>query len=114
MKLADRIEQAEGPSRELDAEIAQFFGLRVVDHGHPIGRCCYENGISVPLPYFTSRTEATAKFVPEGHGYAVGNGVPDEGPWAWCSLPGEVNVIHASTPALALCAAAIRAQEAGE
>lgn len=58
LALADKVEALEGPSREVDAEIAPLMGIRVKDEGHPLGICYYDaNRHSVPLPAFTRRID---------------------------------------------------------
>ena len=65
--LAERVERAEGPDRELDAEIAPLKGLRRVDEGQPLGRVWYDHrGHGVPLPAFTASLDAAMTLVPEG------------------------------------------------
>lgn len=116
--LIERLEAASGPSRGLDAEIAPITGLRIVDEGHPIGRVCYDtNNHGVPLPAYTASIDAALTLVPKDmrdeleittlHQVArvalnLNHG-PDDGPYygshACNSIP------------LALCIAALRAQE---
>lgn len=67
LELALRCEEATGPDRALDAEIAPLVGLRVVDEGHPLGRCCYDiHHNSVLLPRFTASIDAAMTLVPLG------------------------------------------------
>lgn len=67
LSLAERVEAGEGPDRELDAEIAPLQGLRIVDEGHPLGRCVYDqNNHGVPLPAYTASLDAAVTLVPEG------------------------------------------------
>ena len=117
-KLADKIEALEGPSKEVDAEIAALNGYRIVDEGAPIGRVCYDkNRHGVPLPAYTKSLDAAMTLVPEGYD--------------WFKTPRLDRLPHmivepahregnprdyyhfgtAHTPALALCAAALRARE---
>lgn len=106
--LIERIESAKGPSRELDAEIAPLVGLRVVDEGHPIGRCFYDKlGHGVPLPSFTASIDAALTLVPEGLAGIVSI---DFGYARLEREDGEHWSSDAATPALALVAAALRAR----
>jgi hypothetical protein len=93
LALADRCEQAAGPDRELDAEIARFL---VLTGAEDIARSRY--GWS----YFTASLDAAVTLVPEGCGWMVMKNVAKVGRWPK----------RASTPALALCAAALRARAA--
>ena len=126
--LAQRVEWAEGASRELDAEIA--VALRLVPFFNPgiyavpleyapdeprgpghIGvwaipgdgtrRLCH----SRPAPHYTASLDAALTLLPAGWFWCVNsNGIG----WA---MRYDFEVIgKASTPALALCAAAIRAR----
>jgi hypothetical protein len=113
--LAKRCEAAAGPDRELDAEIAATAGLRVVDEGHPLGRCCYDrNGISIVLPRYTASLDAAMTLVPEGMW-----GTLEFGKRSRCKLGrfGELkplpNEAFAYTAAQALAAASLRARSQG-
>lgn len=121
LALADRVEAASGPDRNTDAEIAQLQGLRVVEEGHPLGRCCYDAEHKlVTIPPYTRSLDAAATLVPEGHEYAAGTGrkehMSENGrlPWAWCATGSDLvdRLALAATPALALTAAALRAHAA--
>lgn len=99
--LIERVERATGPDRELDAEI----GALVMKNG-----CIREaDGRQFQIqPHprrYTASLDAAVSLVPEG--------------WAWCvhdvgiaSLMRAPRVVKATaaTPALALCAAALRAR----
>lgn len=117
LALAERCE-AGTADRDLDALIAPIQGLRVVDEGHPLGRCCYDqHGVLVILPRFTASLDAAMTLVPEradsgGERYRLeqwnANGVhaPHVRASAWVA---GARRVYAATPALALCAAALRA-----
>jgi hypothetical protein len=113
--LALRCEQAGGPDRELDAQIAPLRGLRVVDEGHPLGHCCYDaRHQMVILPRFTSSIDAAMTLVPEGLGRGCFAMSRDSFGQTHCNVwtDAEFNwKVHASaaTPALAITAAALRA-----
>lgn len=114
-KLAGRVEALTGPDREVDALIAVLQNLRIVDEGHPLGRCCYDkNGVLLVLPSYTRSLDAAMSLVPDGWDFTVG--VCDKGAWSDVSpseqpydVADEV-FAQGATPALALCAAALRAR----
>lgn len=110
LALALRCEQATGPDRELDAQIAPVQGLRVVDEGHPIGRMCYDDiGSAQLMPRYTASLDSAMTLVPEGWGFSVRrlcDGRSSATAYAPCTGNG---LFHAATPALALTAAALRA-----
>lgn len=124
LDLASRVEAATGPDRELDALIAPLQGLRVVDEGHPIGRMCYDSaGSSLPLPRYTASFDAAMTLVPEDHAVdltvwpkrhrASVLPVYEDGD-RWLHRGSDPHfTVHAATPALALTAAALRAQQEG-
>ena len=109
LALADRIEKATGPDRELDIAMLPLVGLRFVDEGHPIGQVCYDsNNHAVPMPRFTASLDAAMSLVPEGWAKNIYDdaqvvAVLD------CQLTGAEKYAHAKTWPLALCAAALRA-----
>lgn len=112
--LADRVEQAEGPSRELDAEIKHTLGL-------PWDYAAYwgSRGNDKPVAHaYTASLDAAMMLAPEGWFWETGNQT--------CSILGEA-MLHkpewvngrtklkfargrGKTPALALVAAALRAK----
>lgn len=134
--LIQRVEAAEGPSRELDAEIACFLrgytihadtdpkaGWFAYWLGEPEGSECVN---CREWPAYTASLDAAASLVPSGCLYMArtlwdGGGetasgcatvtqysaAPDR-MWVW-DYSG-----NAATPALALCAAALRARQAME
>lgn len=120
-KLADRIERAEGPSRELDAEIALAAGWTERVHGNPSFkvRSCqdptgkqYQHGLVAWAPRYTASIDAAMTLVPEPAEWTL-SVVNDEPCLVTIPAPGTMgDAIHtlAATPALALCAAALRAR----
>ena len=93
--LATRIEQAEGPSRELDAEIATIFG--------------WTPAHDLVCPAYTASLDAAMTLVPDGtnvHAVILDKGLTR------IELNGTTKYlkVDAATPALALCAAALRAR----
>jgi hypothetical protein len=98
LQLADRCEKATGPDRQLDADI--FTALKLVpDRKHD----------GYPFYAFTQSLDAAMTLVPEGEDWAVGSGP---------LFPTSARVagkpaVQAATPALALCAASLRAKANG-
>ena len=117
-ELIAALEKATGPDRELNKLLAPFVGLRLVEEGHPLGPCCYDqNGHGVPLPNFTASIDAALTLVPEGmrcRFLIYENGRAGAQLW-WPpeDLPDAWGKAYA-TPALAICIAALRATERGE
>lgn len=121
LALAERCEKATGADRALDAEIAAM--LRVgTDHdwalkypawiGKSDGRVHLEkHGPSFAAPTYTVSLDAAMGLVPSAVTWGVGSGTL--GHYARIVL-NEPEAIHwsrdADTPALALCAAALRAR----
>lgn len=122
-ELAERCEAATGPDRELDALIAVALGAwpntleaepSVTDDGEwsiierePDGR-----KIDRFSPEsVTASLDAATALVPEGADYAIERVANEH----WCSVDGpngkRLPCAGAATPALALCAAALRASE---
>ena len=105
MDLAERCEKAQGPDRELDREIAE----------------ATKPDFWLVPPRYTASLDAALSLVPEGWAWAVYGGareeivataycVPNGGRLPW---PDWVTDICAATPALALCAATLRALASG-
>ena len=114
-KLADKIEALEGPSREVDAEIAIAVGRTLQvwrEGGHSMPGYWADD----PPPTYTASLDAAMTLVPEGFyksfaAIRFGDGLPfaevvERKP------PERIFSAYAATPALALCAAALRAREA--
>jgi hypothetical protein len=110
LALADRCEQAAGPDRGIDAEIARFL---ILAGAEDIARSRY--GWS----YFTASLDAAVTLVPEGRAWTLGqnihhlywqaniNALNDDGNPTSFGFGGPCNY-----PALALCSAALRARAA--
>lgn len=120
LRLADEVEKATGPDRRLDASIASLVRLEKVPHWArtwsgpwkptEVGSVVLMQIDGTPGPHFMAREytaslDAAMTLVPEGwfklqpdslKGWAA---LAVVGPWA-----------HAATPALALCAAALKAR----
>ena len=101
-KLSDRIEAASAGSRELDAEIAGTDATTVMWHDEE------------ETPRYTTSLDAAMTLVPEGALMAVRTyaepGVYPAHVRASAWVQGSPRCF-AATPALALCAAALRAQK---
>lgn len=105
MTLHDRIEAAEGACRELDAEIAKLVGWERDTHlnwRRPDGKLV--NGTQIPA--FTKSIDSALTLVPEGCDWAAGTTVTE----LTFATIGFDRPVHAKTPALAICAAALKAR----
>lgn len=131
LALAERCEQATGRDWALDADIAE--GMNPEFQSTPWERIDYPGGrwvvfadrsapdnwnIVSPPPY-TSFIDVALTLVPEGWKWALHSADDAGPPCAFCvsdmgKLPWSKRVddTHAATPALALCAAALRARAA--
>jgi hypothetical protein len=128
LELADRVEAATGPDRELDAEIAvTALGFFVADPRYPGAPTAYgyvdEDGSRVEpghggkqlIRQFTSSLDAAMTLVPVG--WSVLLFVASKHHSTRCTLAGNGETIEASesivvvaaTPALALTSASLRA-----
>lgn len=132
-ELIEKIEGASGPDREMDAEIARAIG-RIPPHAGyaAMDDVAWDRGLGYSVPAYTSSIDAAMTLVPEGWWLA---GLyfchPDfrsqqdkewcaelAGPVTWAVVDREVgeepqfdNVCaSAATPALAICAAALRSR----
>ena len=113
--LIARIEALDGPDREADAAIA--LALSLYDQPEDLG--CFEDPAEAivggggqtwaPLAY-TGSIDAAMTLVPEGWGWKVRKWAGG-GAAAGCYASGSADIWRNSkTPALALCAAALRAR----
>lgn len=125
LELATRCEAATGPDRELDAVIAAT--LRVGTEygwadsypawkGRDDGRVYLcKGGPSFPSPNYTASLDAAMTLVPEGFQFGAGSRDASNRAWAWCGTDHEkAKIANAGSPALAFCAAALRARATGE
>lgn len=128
--LAERVEKAEGPSRELDAEIQvrvfekpgyrfpdRVLNRRPADWHEAASRFRWDGGGGhCPWPAYTASLDAAMTLVPKGMVFSLSTEEP--GPWAWVGPKrgegSEKPAIMAATPALALVAAALRAKATGD
>jgi len=127
LTLAERCEQAAGPDRELDAEIALAIGYtrekkgreRIAWWRNPKGQQLGYDGWHNFPPSFTASLDAAVTLVPEGRAWTVGQNLHH---WHWQASINALNDEGNPTsigfggpcgwPALALCAAALRARAA--
>jgi hypothetical protein len=115
LDLAVRVEGAEGPDRELDRAIYSAFATLT---GSPpyVGHMLFGKPRSsdAPEPYFTASLDAAMGLVPEGWAFDLVQQLPPTRCTARVYGPkGQVTDLHYGiTPALALCAAALRARAA--
>jgi len=130
LAMAERCEKAEGADREIDEIIAAALS-DAVREVQSDGRSAYYHRsgspwmcVAVPNPGYTASLDAAMTLVPEGWRLAnlaewIGWIMREKGAWR-VALTGltpsrsRIEVEHAATPALALCAAALRARAAME
>ena len=120
--LIKDLEQATGPSRELDDRIGTAIGLYIERLSD--GTLLYQrkdHKMWPEVPHYTASLDAALTLVPEGWAWFVQHiGKPFTTgsarlwiPAQWTQgIPKEQFVNEAATPALALCIAALRAREA--
>ena len=104
--LIARVEAATGPGRELDAEISKRAGHAVM----------YWDGEHTARP-FTASLDAAVSLVPSGHNWSLDMLCRDgnEARTFYGEHPNEIDTeATGATPALALCAAALKARQAME
>ena len=126
MKLSDQVEAATGPDRELDRAIIDAistdynFGTRSsgLTYGKAWDQCPYEEwtvdgGVVGHAPDYTASIDAAMTLVPEGWQMIDGQDVPERSFRRLTLNKGGFSPYFqglAATPALALCAAALRAR----
>lgn len=121
LELASKCEAAAGPDRRLDAEIAcvtKFANRRPAEpndfdgkYGYDAGNIKVETGFLMSDRY-TASLDAAMTLVPEEALWSVGHvGDTSPGRFGATVMPfGPDKFGEAATPALALCAAALRAR----
>jgi hypothetical protein len=123
LALADRIERATRPDRELDCTIYRALGWEPVANptsaGGLAGRWQRGGEMTMPSapPAYTASLDAAMTLVPEGLHFGCGSCDATTRAWAWCgdtpsSADEDLQVAHAATSALALTAAVLRARAA--
>lgn len=108
--LIAKLEAAEGPSRELDAEIEKLIQMppqTVAEYALKTARATW---VTNP-PAFTSSLDAALTLVPDDHDWIIYNVNGHLGSTPMARV-GDVKA-HAATPALALCIAALHARGEG-
>lgn len=117
LALAERVEKAEGADCDIDRDIAPLLGIRVVDEGHPLGRCYYdEHGHAVPLPLITASIGAAMTLVDAEAYWQVGHDGEGRDPSMFAARVFDPMTMKqpctsvAETAPLALTAAALRAR----
>jgi hypothetical protein len=126
LELAERCEQATGPDRELDVRMGEAidlqayegFGIRDTLRLGSIERAVemaesHQNIWNTALPRYTASLDAAMTLV-DDEGYCAVKRYDKERPRCWAYV-GDVDFPStgiAATPALALCAAALRARAA--
>ena len=124
--LIERIEAASGPDRELDHEIYEYLGSPVV---RMVSATTHGTDLVNWAPFYTASVDAALTLVPEG--WRIGKLEQDWRSGGWiaqlCERPTERQLQafddgvtigwntadtdpDAATPALALCAAALKAR----
>ncbi len=115
LALAERCEAATGADREIDAKLAGIFSHSVESDDGDFWWGAHDS-LPVRVPAFTASLDAALTLVPEGWQWVVSQQLGQ--PFAGCggSPTGGWLAWHvdAATPALALCAAALRARAAME
>lgn len=111
LALADRCEAASGADKDIDCWIENHLGLARFepDRPSPIGGGWLDKRIE-PKPY-TASLDAAMTLVPEGYDWIVGR---TNGGLTIHAEVGNREQYFADTPALALCAASLRALAAME
>lgn len=105
LELAERVEKASGPDREVDCRIfAHLSGLNFETAANVVSDFSQWQS-----PAYTSSLDAAMSLVPEEHDWDLN--------WrasGFVAARVGVHVVRAATPALALTAAALRAHVKGE
>ena len=141
LALADRVEAADGPERELDRAVARFVGWHRVEPrftrnkhgawiapgdflgtysgGSPILDSLHGTDMHREVPPFTASLDAAMTLVPEGWDWAAGSAQDGCGGHAFMRRVGHLGRpidvdVDAAAPALALTAACLRARASAE
>lgn len=117
LQLAKRVEAATGPDRLTDAEIYVDLDAKLEN----LDALAINGEVGSWVPAYTASLDAAMTLVPGGWDWSTGTG--RQRGWATLGLPSaspfgssddEVCCDDAATPALALCAASLRAHASGE
>ena len=121
MKLSERVERLEGPDRDWDTEIAHACGA---EYGPKSGWCDNESGdywtVENCALHYTASLDAAMSLVPEGVWHEIKGprrylNIPTASPNYWSARleawdASAEGMGRGATPALALCAAALKAR----
>lgn len=117
LELAERCEAAAGPDRELDQDIALALGWSPIPNptkaGGLVGRWTQPDGTMSGMegpPQWTASLDAALSLVPEGFDWTLGRTNGGLTIHAEVGGHGGDFMRFAESPALALCAAALRAR----
>jgi hypothetical protein len=124
LRLAERVEAATGPERELDAEIGYIADWSKPGHDRirylrDTARNSFADiGRFTEVPDYTASLDAAMSLVPEGWTLAQLLRSDDRNHWSalmwgmdpWTDLRPNAPSARAATPALALCAASLRSR----
>lgn len=127
LELAERVEQASGPDRELDAEVALAVtgNTAELSEGGNMIWCGGGHSVLADLPavpwssrwiqvaHYTASLDAALTLVPDGHSWAAGDCGENDGPWACVTAHEEPCADYpgaAGTVILSVLAAALRAR----
>lgn len=118
LALAERVEGLSNPNRDIDRELAPLVFIRVVDEGHPLGTCYYdEHHHGVLLPAFTASLDAAKTLVPKGWHVGMLTECDEDDSPSCCLTQNEEPcrdaVGRGADMALSLVAAALRARAGG-
>ena len=106
LNLALRVEALSGPERHVDADIAEALGWHQYSGDNWIGPLG-----QIAVPSYTVSLDAAMTLVPEGCGWSLAQATYEKS--YGCIESGDDRTpdleARAATPALALCAAALRA-----
>ena len=109
-ELIAALEAATGPDRALDSWIGAsvgFDGWTVAEWQETVDDPVFAHSSITDVPPYTASIDAALTLVPEGVLWAVG---VDEDGSGCAELPRRRLLVHALTPAIALCIAALRAR----
>ena len=108
LELAERCARATGPDWKLDLAIFEAADPEAY-RGSVLG--AYHRADRVTPPSYTASLDAAMTLVPLGQQFGCGSKDATDRAWAWAGQFSEGDYIaNAATPALALCAAALRAR----
>jgi hypothetical protein len=104
VELAERCEAATGPDRLFDAEIY----VALDGERENVDALAINGQVGSWVPEFTASLDAAMQLVPEGWDSSLHANVGEQSRARVYSSAGDSRWSYASTPALALCAAALR------